>query len=218
MDVLCLLNIRTSIKKRDNSHNFLSYLPIVSYVQGAIAHPQVWSRKLLQDDEFPSDLSHGGHQSTVIQNVPVGVALDVVYHGTVDVTCLTELLPEAHQHRLRWILKQEVSHTLQDLSEVGPLVGYPMVEGEVPLDVTHTDVQEADTGTELGRQTPGLALSIDAAVQGHGVVGSGHGDLRQRLMIRDFSHPGGVQELWGGCVIIVRSLSSTITQTSDPKT
>lgn len=90
----------------------LSYTPIIRYVQGAIVHPQVRPREVLQNDEFPSGLSHGRHEPAVPQQVPVGVAMDVVDHSTVDVVRLTELLLHAHQHRLTGILAEEVGHTL----------------------------------------------------------------------------------------------------------
>lgn len=144
--------------------------------------------------------------------------MDVVYHGTVNVTRLTELLPYTHQHCFTWILSKEIGHTLQHVAKVRPLIRHPVMDGEVPLDMTEADVKETDTGSELGGQAPGLALSIHTAVQGHGVVGPWHGDLRQRLIIRDAGHPGRVKELRVGCVIIVRSLNGTVTQTNDSKT
>lgn len=195
--------------------NTFSYPPVIGYVQGTIAHPQVWTREVLQDDEFPSGLSHGWHEPAVPQQVPVSEAMDVVDHSAVDVVRLTELLLQTHQHRLAGILSQEVSHTLQHVAQVRPLIRHPMMDGQVPLDVTDTDVQEADSGSELGGQAPGLALGIHAAEQGHGVVGARHGDLRQRLIIRDAGHPGRVEELRCGGVIIVGSLNGTVTQTKD---
>lgn len=69
-----------------------SYPPVIGYVQGTIAHPQVWPGKVLQDDEFPSGLSHGRDEPAVPQQVPVSVAVDVVYHSTIDVIRLAELL------------------------------------------------------------------------------------------------------------------------------
>lgn len=116
------------------------------------------------------------------------------------------------------MLAQEFGHTLQHMAKVCPLVRHPMMDEEVPLDVADTDVQEADASSELGGQAPGLALSVHATKQGHGVVGAGHGDLRQRLIIRDAGHPGRVEELRVGRVVIVRSLNGTVTQTKDSKT
>lgn len=89
------------------------------------------------------------------------------------------------------------------------------MDGEVPLDVADTDVEESDAGSELGGQAPGLALCIDAAVQGHGVVGAGHSDLRQWLIIGDARHPRRVEELRVGCVIVVWSLNGTASQIND---
>lgn len=191
------------------------YPPVICYVQGSITHPQVWPRELLQDDELPSDLSHGRDEPAVPQQVPVSVAVDEVHHGSIDVVGLAELLPQTHQHCLGGKLLQEFGYALQHMAEVRPLVGDPVMNGEVPLDVTHTDVQETDTGLELGGQAPRLAFSIHTAVQSHGVVGPRHGDLRQRLIVRDRGHPGRVQELRGGCVVIVRSLDGTVAQTKD---
>lgn len=193
------------------------YLPVISYVHGAIAHPQVWSRKVLQDDESPPGLSHGRHDPAVPQQVPVNVAVDVVYHSAVDVVRLTALLLHTHQHCLAGILPQEVSHTLQHVAKVPPLVRHPVMEFQFPVDVTEADVQVADACTELGGQAPGLALSVHPSVQGHGVVGPGQGDLRQRLVIRDAGHPGRVEELRVGRVIIIRSLNGSVTQTDDSK-
>ena len=155
----------------------ISYLPVISYVKGTIAHSQVRSVEVLQDDELPPGLPHGWHEPAVPQHVPAGVAVDVAHHGAVDVVRLAQLLLHTHQHGLAGILVQEVHHALQDMAEVGPLVGHAVVDGEVPLHVAHAHIQEAHTGTELGPKAPGLAFGESASKHSHGVVGARHGDL-----------------------------------------
>ena len=146
------------------------------------------------------------------------IAMDEVNHGTVDVSCLTQLLLQTHQHAFAGVLVKEVNHALQDLAKVRPLIRHPMVNGEVPLYMTYTDIQEANASSELGGQTPAFALGVHATIQSHGVVGPWHGDMRKWAFLRDACHPGWVEELRIRCVIIVRSLNTTVTQTNDSKT
>ena len=158
---------------------WISYLPVISYVKGTVAHSQVRSMEVLQDDELPPGLPHGWREPAVPQHVPAGVAVDVAHHSTVDVVRLAQLLLHTHQHSLVGVLVQEVHHAFEDMAEVGPLVGHTMVDGEVTLHVAHADIQEAHTGAELGPKAPGLAFGESSSKQSHGVVGARHGDLRE---------------------------------------
>ena len=192
------------------------YLPIICNVQRGIAHAQGRAREFLQDDNLPTSLAHGGHASAVPEQVPAGVRVDVAHHGGVDVPRLAQLLPDPHQHRLTGVLLQEGVHGLQHVPEVGVLVRDAVVDGEVAAHVAHADVQEADASAELVRERPGLALGQATTVQRHGVVGAGHRDLGQRATAGDVRHPGGVEELGCGGVIVVWALEGATADTDQP--
>lgn len=193
------------------------YLPVICYVHTIVAHAQVWPVEVLHDDYFATSLRHGWHSSAVPQQIPVSIAVDIIHHGAVNVACLAELLLDAHEHGFTWVLFQKIRDSLQNVAKVSPLIGHPVMEGEVPVDVAETDVQKSDAGSELGRQAPGLAFSVHPAVQRHGVVGPRHGDLRKLLIVRDTGHPGWVEELGVGSVIVVGPLNGTKTYTNDSK-
>lgn len=193
------------------------YLPVVRYVHGSIAHTQVRPVEVLEDDDFATGFRHGWHKSAVPQHVPVSIAVDVIHHSAVNVARLTELLPDTHQHGFTWVLLKKICDALQHVAKVSPLIRHPVMKGEVPVDVAETDVQKSDAGSELGGQAPGLAFGVHPAVHGHGIVGPRHGDLRQRLIIRDAGHPGWVEEFGVGRVIVVGPLYGTKTYTNDSK-
>lgn len=196
---------------------FTLYLPVVCYVQRIIVHAQFWPVEVLQDDYFATGLCHGWHESAVPQQVPVSKAVDIIHHGAVNVARLTELLPDTHQHGFTWVLFQKIGDALQNVSKVCSLIGHPVMEGEVPVDVAETDVQKSNAGSELGGQAPGLALSVHPAVQRHGVVRPRHGDLRKRLIVRDAGHPGWVEKFRVRCVIVVGPLNGTKTYSDESK-
>lgn len=182
-----------------------------------IAHAQFWPVEVLHDDYFATGLRHGWHESAVPQQIPVRVAVDVIHHGTVNVARLTELLPDAHEHSFTRVLFQKVGDALQNVAKVSPLIGHPVMEGEVPVHVAETDVQKSDAGSELGGQAPGLAFSVHPAIHRHGVVGPWHGDLRKRLIVRDTGHPGWVEEFRVGRVVVVGPLNGTKTYSNGSK-
>lgn len=144
--------------------------------------------------------------------------MDEIDHSTVDVSRLTEFLFHTHQHCFAGVIMKEGNHALQYLAKVCPLIRHPVVNGEIPLDVAHTDIKEAHASSELGGQTPGLALGVHTTIQSHGIVGPWHGDMREWPFIRDACHPGRVEKLGVRCIIIVWSLNSTLTQSNDSKT
>lgn len=182
-----------------------------------IAHAQFWPVEVLHDDYFATGLRHGWHESAVPQQIPVRVAVDVIHHGTVNVARLTELLLDAHEHSFTRVLFQKVGDALQNVAKVSPLIGHPVMEGEVPVHVAETDVQKSDAGSELGGQAPGLAFSVHPAIHRHGVVGPWHGDLRKRLIVRDTGHPGWVEEFRVGRVVVVGPLNGTKTYSNGSK-
>lgn len=143
-------------------------------------------RALLHEHNFPPDLTHAWHSRG---HPDILVVANQTLHHFIDSALLKRLWLHSDEHRLRLVLWQEGSHSVEDFLQGAALVQHPVHDIEGVTQSKHFEIQETNAGPELITQGPGLAFNLRTSVQGHAVVCTRDGDLREGAEIRDGRHP-----------------------------